>query len=203
LPHASLTPAGEERCAADFIALLGMLAEAFPRAPVIVVICDNDSIHHVRTVTAYLKEHPRLELVYGARYSPHDNPAERIWAALKNYVANTAVSWPGRLQQIHAFFRSRSPDKMLATAAPWTSPWLPPVTSRTLECCLVNGAYRGVSHGSPLQIAMPAPPAATDQVTVGRPSPRLHPARGTPPSGGLHGGAVHPTLSRRSGSHAQ
>jgi hypothetical protein len=58
LPHASLTPAGEERCAADFIALLGMLAEAFPRAPVIVVICDNDSIHHVRTVTAYLKEHP-------------------------------------------------------------------------------------------------------------------------------------------------
>jgi transposase len=79
LPHASLTPAGEERCTADFIALLGMLAEAFPRAPVIVVICDNDSIHHVRKVTAYLNEHPRLELVYGARYSPHDNPAERIW----------------------------------------------------------------------------------------------------------------------------
>jgi hypothetical protein len=61
-----------------------------------------------------------------ARYSPHDNPAERIWAALKNYVANTAVSWPGRLRQIHAFFRNRSPDQMLATAAPWTSPWLPP-----------------------------------------------------------------------------
>ena len=31
------------RCAADFIALLGMLTEAFPRALVIVVICDNDS----------------------------------------------------------------------------------------------------------------------------------------------------------------
>ncbi len=29
------------RCAADFIALLRMLAEAFPRAPVIVVICEN------------------------------------------------------------------------------------------------------------------------------------------------------------------
>jgi len=41
-------------------------------------------------------------------------------------VANTAVSWPGRLRQIHSFFRSRSPDQMLATAAPWTSPWLPP-----------------------------------------------------------------------------
>ena len=90
------------------------------------VICDNDSIHHARKVTAYLKEHPRLELLYGARYSPHDNPVERIWAALKNYVANTAVTWPGRLRQIHSFFRNRSPDQMLATAAPWTSPWLPP-----------------------------------------------------------------------------
>jgi hypothetical protein len=36
------------RCAADFIALLQMLGQAFPRAPVIVVICDNDSIHHAR-----------------------------------------------------------------------------------------------------------------------------------------------------------
>ena len=98
------------RCAADFIALLGMLAEAFPHAPVIVVICDNDSVHHARAVTRYLQEHRRLEVLYGARYSPHDNPAERIWAALKNYVANTAVSWPGRLRQIHSFFRARSPE---------------------------------------------------------------------------------------------
>ena len=65
-------------------------------------------------------------MLYGARYSPHDNPVERIWGALKNYVANTAVTWPGRLRQIHSFFRARSPDEMLDTAAPWTSPWLPP-----------------------------------------------------------------------------
>ena len=32
----------------------------------------------------------------------------------------------GWLRQIHSFFRNRSPDQMLATAAPWTSPWLPP-----------------------------------------------------------------------------
>jgi transposase len=80
------------RCAADVIALLGMLDRAFPRAPVIMVICDNDIIHRARKVSAYLEKHPRLELLYGARYSPHDNPAGRIWAALKNYVANTAVS---------------------------------------------------------------------------------------------------------------
>ena len=114
------------RCAADFIALLGMLLEAFPTAPAIVVICDNDSIHHARAVTRYLDKHPHLEVLYGARYSPHDNPAERIWAALKNYVANTAVTWPGRLRQIHSYFRNRSPDQMLDAAAPWTSPWLPP-----------------------------------------------------------------------------
>jgi transposase len=113
------------RCAADFIALLRMVAEAFPCAPRIVVICDNDSIHHARAVIRYLEEHPRLELLYGARYSPHDNPVERIWAGLKNYIASTAVTWPGRLRQIHAYFRSRSPDQMLDAAAPWTSPWLP------------------------------------------------------------------------------
>jgi transposase len=114
------------RRAADFIALLRMLAQAFPRAPAIVVICDNDSIHHARAVTRYLQKHPRLELLYGARYSPHDNPVERIWAGLKNYVANTAVTWPGRLRQIHSFFRNRSPGQLLDAAAPWTSPWLPP-----------------------------------------------------------------------------
>ena len=114
------------RRAADFVALLDQLLAAFPLAPLVAVICDNDSIHHARKVAEYLKEHPRLELLYGARYSPHDNPAERIWGALKNYVANTAVSWPGRLRQIHSFFRNRSPGQMLDTAAPWTSPWLPP-----------------------------------------------------------------------------
>jgi hypothetical protein len=93
---------------------------------VIAVICDNDSIHHARKVTAYLVAHPRLELLYAARYSPHDNPAERIWAALTNYLANTAVTWPVRLRQIHSFFRKRSPGQMLATAAPRTSPWLSP-----------------------------------------------------------------------------
>ena len=113
------------RRAADFIAFLRALAEAFPRAPVIAVICDNDSSCHARAVTAYLEKHPRLELLYGARYSPHDNPVERVWGGLKNYVANTAVTWPGRLRQIHSFFRNRSPGQILAMAAPWTSPWLP------------------------------------------------------------------------------
>jgi hypothetical protein len=48
-------------------------------------------------------------------------------------VANTAVTWPGRLRQIHSFFRNRSPDQMLATAAPWTSPFLTPPGDRPIR----------------------------------------------------------------------
>jgi DDE superfamily endonuclease/winged helix-turn helix protein len=64
------------RCAADFTTFLDQLLRAFPRAPAIVVICDNDTIHDARKVTGWLQDHPRLELLYGARYSPHDNPVE-------------------------------------------------------------------------------------------------------------------------------
>lgn len=113
------------RCAADFLVLLGQITGAFPHAPAIVVICDNDSIHHARTVRDFVAAHPGLHLWYSARYTPHDNPVERIWAALKAYLANTATFWPGRRRQLHAFFRSRSPDQNLTTAAPWTSPWFP------------------------------------------------------------------------------
>ncbi|MFD8567954.1 IS630 family transposase [Streptomyces sp. NPDC059639] len=113
------------RCAADFLALLPQLLAAYPDAPAVAIVCDNDQIHHARAVRDFIADHPGVHLWFSARYSPHDNPTERIWAALKTFIANTAVSWPGRKRQIHAFFRSRSPDQNLATAAPWTSPWFP------------------------------------------------------------------------------
>jgi transposase len=114
------------RRAADFLALLGQVVAAFPAAPAIVVICDNDQIHHARAVRDFVAAHPGVHLWYGARYNPHDNPVERIWAALKAFIANTATSWPGRRRQVHAYFRARAPGQLLATAAPWTSPWFPP-----------------------------------------------------------------------------
>ena len=118
------------RCAADFIALLDRLLAAFPQAPVIAVICDNDSIHHARKVTAYLKENPRLALLYGARYSPHDNPAERTWGALKNYVANTAVSWPGSGRSIPSSVTARQ-IRCWLPPRPGPAPGYLRVTSRT------------------------------------------------------------------------
>ena len=113
------------RSAASFTAMLQLLLTAYPTAPAVAVICDNDGIHHAATVQRWAHDHPRLRLLYGAAYSPHDNPVERIWAALKAHLANTAVTWTERIHQARVFFGRRTPEQMLATAAPWTSPWLP------------------------------------------------------------------------------
>jgi hypothetical protein len=64
------------RSAAGFITLLQMLLDAYPTAPVVAVICDNDTSHHAVTVGRFAAGQPRLRLLYSARYSPHDNPVE-------------------------------------------------------------------------------------------------------------------------------
>jgi transposase len=114
------------RCAAGFIAVLEMLTAAYPTAPVIAVCCDNDGIHHAAKVCRWLAAHSQVRIFYGAAYSPHDNPVERIWAALKADIANTAVTFTDRIHQARIFFRNRTPTQMLTTAAPWSSPWIPP-----------------------------------------------------------------------------
>lgn len=109
-----------------FCYFLDMLLAAYPNAPTIAVITDNGSIHHSKITTKWLAAHPRIQVIEGARYSPQDNPTERMWAALKNWIANTApASMADRIKQAHAFFRHRTPEQMLAATAPWTSPWLP------------------------------------------------------------------------------
>jgi transposase len=111
---------------ASFTAFCEQLLAAYPAAPVVAVVCDNVIIHHSKLVQRWLMAHPRLRVLHGARYSPHDNPTERIWAALKAWLANNPTSTiQGRIRQVHAFFRARSPAQLLATAAPHSSPWLP------------------------------------------------------------------------------
>jgi DDE superfamily endonuclease len=90
------------------------------------MVLDNVIIHRSKVVQRWLATHPRLRLLYGARYSPHHNPVERIWGALKGSLANRrTLTMAGRLRQVHAFFRARSPAQVLATTAPHSSPWLP------------------------------------------------------------------------------
>jgi hypothetical protein len=44
----------------------------------------------------------------------------------KTWIANTApATMADHIRQAHAFFRHRTPDQMLATAAPWSSSSLP------------------------------------------------------------------------------
>jgi transposase len=109
-----------------FCYFLDLLLAAYPQAPVVAVICDNGAIHTSAITRRWLAEHPRLLLLRGARYSPQDNPAERVWAAMKTWIANTApATMADRVRQAHAFFRARTPAQMLTATAPWTSPWLP------------------------------------------------------------------------------
>ncbi len=63
---------------ASFTAFLAQLLAAYPAAPVVAVICDNVIIHHSKLVGRRLAAHPRVVVLHGARYSPHDNPVERI-----------------------------------------------------------------------------------------------------------------------------
>jgi transposase len=109
-----------------FCSFLEQVLAAYPDAPVVAVLADNDTTHTSGITTRWLAEHPRLALITGAKYSPQDNPVERVWASLKRWIANTApVSMAARVGQAHTFFRHRSPAQMLATAAPSSSPWLP------------------------------------------------------------------------------
>jgi transposase len=109
-----------------FCYFLQMLLDAYADAPVVAVICDNGTTHHSKITKKWLADHPRLLLIEGAKYSPQDNPVERIWAVLKQHIANTApATIADRIRQAHAFHRNRTNQQNLTTAAPWTSPWLP------------------------------------------------------------------------------
>jgi hypothetical protein len=117
-----------------FCYFLDLLLHAYPQAPVVAVICDNGAIHTSGITQRWLDEHPRLLLLRGSRYSPQDNPTERVWAALKTWIANTApATMADRVRQAHAFFRHRTPAQMLTTTAPSTSPWLPDGYAQNLQ----------------------------------------------------------------------
>ena len=74
---------------------------------------------------AWLAANPRVRVLHGGRYRPHDNPVERIWGSLKTFLANhPTATMAGRIRQVHAYFRQRAPAQLLATAAPSSSLWL-------------------------------------------------------------------------------
>jgi transposase len=117
---------------ATFAQFLAQLADAYPTAPLVAMVCDNVIIHRSKLVQAWLAANPRVRVLHGARYRPHDNPVERIWGSLKAFLANHRHHGR-RIRQVHAFFRQRAPAQLLAPAAPSSSPWLPEGCTRNLR----------------------------------------------------------------------
>jgi transposase len=111
---------------AQFIDFCTMLLATYPSAPTVAVITDGGTSHTSHATQDWVEQQPRLKLLIGAAYCPQDNPTERIWGALKRWLANNPVATiSDRMRQVHTFFRNRTPTQMLATAAPHSSPWIP------------------------------------------------------------------------------
>lgn len=90
-----------------------------------VVICDNATIHHSGITQRRLATHPRLLLVEGARYNPQDNPSNTSGPPSKPGSPTPPATMAGRIRQADTYFRHRTPQQTLATAEPWSCPWLP------------------------------------------------------------------------------
>jgi hypothetical protein len=96
---------------ATFIAFLEQLASAYPAAPMVVmVICDKRHHPPLQAGQSLAGGPSQPAGAAGARYSPNDNPVERIWGALKAWLANSpTMTIQGRVRQVHAFFREAQP----------------------------------------------------------------------------------------------
>jgi transposase len=102
----------------DFIAFLDHLLVAYPTGPIILIV-DNFSSHTAHAVSAWLAEHPRLQLYYLPKYCSHLNPVEQIWLRLKNKIAANRLygSMKVLLDTAEKFFTEMTPEQALTWAA--------------------------------------------------------------------------------------
>ena len=74
----------------------------------------DDWTEQRRLTEGWLAKHPRLQLIEGAKYSPQDNPVERMWAVLKHHIANTApATMADRIRQAHDRLVCEAADQRL------------------------------------------------------------------------------------------
>lgn len=102
---------------ASFLAFLARLLETYPTGELLVVV-DNASYHTSKAVVAWLKQHPRILLLYLPARRPDLNPVERLWGRLKDAVsANRSFAHLLALGQfIAAHFAALTPAQLLAQA---------------------------------------------------------------------------------------
>jgi len=109
----------ERKRSVEFLAFLEQLVLAYPGRPLLLVV-DNASIHTAKKVTAWLAEHPQVELLFLPSYSGHaQNPVEKVWWRLKGHVAANRLysSIEALVVSVHEFFASFTPEAALRLTA--------------------------------------------------------------------------------------
>lgn len=103
----------------EFLHFLDQVLAAYPSQPILLIL-DNASFHKARPVATWLRQHPRLELLFLPTYSGHrHNPVEKVWWRLKDRVAANRLhgSLDDLVAAIHAFFNVFTPEAALQLAA--------------------------------------------------------------------------------------
>ena len=96
----------------DFIVFLEHLLTVYADGTIILIV-DNYSSHTAGVVTAWLAEHPRLQLHYLPKYCSHLNPVEPIWLRLKGKIAADRLygSMNVLLEAVDRFFQDMTPNR--------------------------------------------------------------------------------------------
>ncbi len=71
-----------------FIKHLKKVLQTYRDAPKIIMVVDNVPFHHSRKLKEWLKQHPKLELIYLPPYSPELNPIERVWWWMRKKITH-------------------------------------------------------------------------------------------------------------------
>jgi transposase len=112
-----LWQAYEKAESTSFLAFLEYLLLCYPTGTILLTV-DNARYHTSKAVVAWLKQQPRILLLYLPARQPQLNPVEKIWAALKDAVsANRSFAHLLALGQfIRAFFDTLTPARALSLA---------------------------------------------------------------------------------------
>jgi len=112
-----LWQAYQQAVSATFLEFLAFLLTAYPQGSLLLAV-DNASYHTSKAVVAWLKEHPRVLLLYLPARRPDLNPVEPLWGALKEAVSanRSFAQLAALLEFIRAHFAALSPIDFLIQA---------------------------------------------------------------------------------------
>jgi len=86
-----LTREGERFTASVFLRFIRKMRRENPSRPLIMIV-DGAPIHKAKTVKAFVKANPWLQLEILPAYSPEENPSEEVWNFVKNKKLNGSTA---------------------------------------------------------------------------------------------------------------